>query len=410
MLFTDIEEVRQILPTSKWTDLTKLESLLEEEEQNTLLPILGDSLYEHLQEQYDKLIKTYVNVSPGTMRYMSGSGNEEEPSRTLVSVLRTCQRIALYKVLANNSGLFALSFNEGGGLNASSADNYDEANDKAMQRYVKDAWNKAHRSVDSLLKQLESDARGAREFTNLWKSSRYFYYQGGLLFTTAVQLQQFLNIDESRERFIQLVPRIRYAQDVYIRPRLGRKLLADLIEMKYGEEPAVEQQSTAGEPAGEPQGTGDGDQTAEPQDTGDGDQTAEPQDTVGEVEEPKPASKETLEAILPEVLMSLALYVESSEKSMARPLSFNEGEMQIELARQYIKQHPEDFAYYYCAELKDLLPPPPPPASDDSDAEDEDKHHKPHHHDPHHHCDPHHHDPHHHCDPYVLDLGALTHS
>lgn len=393
MLFTTIHEIRKILPTSKWTDFSRLESLLEEEEQNTLIPITGNALYMQLQDDYDKAVaENGANALPA-----EGEMPKDSIGPTTLAILRCCQRVVFYKMLANNSGLFSLSFNEGGGLNSSTADNYDEANEKAMQRFVKDAFNKSHRSVDALLKLLEADAQDQQHYTENWKKSRYFYLQANLLFTTASSMQQFLNIDESRERYIQLVPRIRYAQDVYIRPRLGSKLLGDLIAMKYN--------TMIPNPAATSETEEDGNASEEVQDT-------------EEIHEDAQSTKK-LNAILPQVLMALALYVESTEKTMARPLSFSEGEMQIQLARQYIHQHPKDFMEYYCPELADILPKPRPGecSSDYSEngdySENSDYSNNNNYSEHRGHCEhkrktappppPHH-------DPYVLDLGGLFHS
>ncbi len=381
MLFTNISEIRNILPTARWNDLNKLASLLEEEEQNNLMHILGTTLYRQIQEDYEGMngdsgmteSRNDGETEPQNNGETVEHGEEEEETKKFkLAVIRTCQRVTFYMVLAHNSGLFSLSFNEGGGVNSSTAENYDEANEKAVQRFVKDAFNKANRNIDSLLRLLEMDAQGKQVYTNAWKESRYFYRQAGLLFTTAVELQEFLNIDESRERFIQLVPRIRYTQSTYIRPRLGTKLLNDLIGLKYGANGA----------------NGDDNENL----------------NGGTIEN---EGESLLPALLIPVLTSLALYVESTEKSMARPLSFNEGEMQIAQARQFIKQHPEEFAEYYCPELADILPPPAPEGSRvqggqgvQDNLNGETVEHKPHHKDEH--------QPHH--DPYVLDLGGLTHS
>ena len=77
-------------------------------------------------------------------------------------------------MLSHKAGLLTVSFNEGGGMNMVSADGYEPADDKRMERVVKDAFMSAGRAIDSLLLFLESDDKGTRLFTDLWQQADAF--------------------------------------------------------------------------------------------------------------------------------------------------------------------------------------------------------------------------------------------
>lgn len=223
MLLTIIEEIEACLPTSKWDDADRLLGIIEEEEENMLVPILGRELFDHLVSEYDQLMAEYGNITSA-----SETLPKEEVTDT-VRMIRLCQKVQLYAALANNSGLLAVSFN-GAGLNTASAEGYDEATKDAIARFERDAWKKAHRNIDALLGMLERDARSDKPvFAEMWKKSRYFYLKANLLITTAQQMQDYLNINESREKYIELVPDIKNAQDTYLVPELGKELAEALI-------------------------------------------------------------------------------------------------------------------------------------------------------------------------------------
>lgn len=218
MLLTIIEEIEACLPTSKWDDADRLLGIIEEEEENMLVPILGRELFDHLVSEYETLMTEYGDITP------SSASLPKDAVTDTIRMIRLCQKVQLYAALANNSGLLAVSFN-GAGLNTASADGYDEATKDAIARFERDAWKKAHRNIDALLGMLERDAKSKEPaFAKMWKTSRYFYLKANLLITTAQQMQDYLNINESREKYIELVPDIKNAQDTYLVPELGKEL------------------------------------------------------------------------------------------------------------------------------------------------------------------------------------------
>lgn len=263
MLIKSQNELISLMPTARWDRPDQLFGYLEEEERVALEPLLGTALYKHLCNEYERLVREYVDITATTIRptghakqdpklahadvterlelIQSGTydqvyttaeeGNMDVPETDmeLVRIIRICQQIEFYKMLSHKSGLLTVSFNEGGGMNRVSADGYEPADDKHMERVVKDAYMSAGRAIDSLLLFLESDAKGAKQFTELWSEADSFYLHKDLLFQTARVLNEYLDIKGERMAYIALVRDIRFCQNTYVKPRLGNKLLKAVV-------------------------------------------------------------------------------------------------------------------------------------------------------------------------------------
>lgn len=223
MILSLSQEIESYLPTSKWKDAQSLLAYTEEEETNLLLPVLGQELLDHLTERYDEFVARYEGIT--SQQFPVDQADDT------VRLIRMCQKAVLYMALANNSGLLTVSFNPGGGLNTVSAEYYDKADKDTLQRFERDAFKKAHRNVDAILTLLERDAqKDEPQFAAMWKKSRYFYLQSNLLITTAMQMQDYLDIKGSRERYIELVPDLKYCQATYIAPRVGDGLMKAFVQ------------------------------------------------------------------------------------------------------------------------------------------------------------------------------------
>lgn len=312
-------EIQSYLPTSKWNDAQLLLSFVEEEEQNVLLPILGEELLEHLNNRYDKLVAEYDGIT--TNVFPVDKVDDE------VRLLRICQKVCLYMVLANNSGLLSVSFNPGGGLNQVSAEYYETADKDAINRFERDAWKKAHRNIDALLTLLERDARSEKpKFKKLWESSRYFYLQSNLLLTTATQTQDYLDIKGSRERYIELVPDMKYCQSVYLTPQIGEKLMTAFIKSATDDSviPTISDETLS-----------------------EGTLLAKNGEIRGHWAE-----------ALDRLRSALANYTEHRNVKMRRPDSLSEGDMQIARAVQFIREYQDSFMPYI--ESSPIYQPPTP--------------------------------------------------
>ncbi len=241
---------------------------LEEEERVALEPLLGTTLYQHLCNEYERLHDEYGDITSTTVK-PTGKARKDpklphadvtermdrlqaglvEPACTAqakeekdvpkldqvtVRLLRICQQIEFYKMLSHKAGLLTVSFNEGGGMNVVSAEGYDPADDKRMERVVKDAFMSAGRAIDSLLLFLEGDAKGDKVFTEKWQEADAFYLHKDLLFQTARVLNEYLDIKGERMAYVALVRDIRFCQNTYLKPRIGSKLLKAVVEFANG--------------------------------------------------------------------------------------------------------------------------------------------------------------------------------
>ena len=264
MFITQENEIISLMPTARWDKPEQLYGYLEEEERVALEPLLGTTLYRWLCDEYVRLTATYVDITATTIRadrqakadprvpyadvtaqldqlhagafvppYMGTSDGVmkvSEDDMMTIRLIRICQQIEFYKMLAHKAGLLTVSFNEGGGMNMVGADGYDPADEKRMERVVRDAFMSAGRATDSLLLFLEADAKGNRLFTEKWEEADAFYLHKDLLFQTAKVLNEYLDIKSERMAYVQLVRDIRFCQNTYIKPRIGARLLQAVVD------------------------------------------------------------------------------------------------------------------------------------------------------------------------------------
>lgn len=263
MLITTQNELISLMPTARWDRPSQLYGYLEEEERIALEPLLGTTLYQHLLLEYDRLRTKYTDITATTIRptgkakqdariahadvterleqiqqgrYREAYTEAEDWEREVpkeemqtIRLIRICQQIEFYKMLSHKAGLLTVSFNEGGGMNTVSATGYEEADEKAKDRVVKDAYMSAGRAIDSLLLFLEADAKGDKLFTEKWEEADAFYLRKDLLFQTARVLNEYLDIRGERMAYVALVRDIRFCQNTYIKSRIGIKLMKAVI-------------------------------------------------------------------------------------------------------------------------------------------------------------------------------------
>ena len=278
MFITTENEIISLMPTSRWNRPDQLKGWLEEEERVALEPLLGTPLYQWLCGEYERLREKYVDITAttvkptkkakadpdvpyadvterldaiqaGTRPYttpcvptVDDEDDVPEADMQAIRLLRICQRIEFYRMLSHKAGLLTVSFNEGGGANRVSADGYDPADDKEIDRMTKDAFMSAGRAVDALLLFLEADAKGERLFTELWQEADAFYLHRDLLFQTARVMNEYLPLKGGRMDYVELVRDIRFCQNTYLKPRVGAGLLKAVIDFANGA--AVAQQHT----------------------------------------------------------------------------------------------------------------------------------------------------------------------
>ena len=290
MLLTERREIDIFLPTSVQESAESILTLAADSEESHLLPVLGRPLFDHVDELYRE-------VALDEDWFLPKNGKDVTPQEKLI---RLCQEVVVYMTLADNAGLFSVSMNDAG-LNTPSSGGYEEADEKRIDRFVKDAFKKGHRAIDRLLVFLEEDASGKNpEFAGLWKSSRFFYMNHDTLFTTASDFDRHVNIDGSREWFVKILPDIRFCQDTYLAPQVGYSLMEALVH-------------SLSSPAPEGQTTHDA--------------------TVWKTAVQK-------------LKLSLALYAENRNEKLRRKNSRSEADLSLERAKDYIRCHQKTFASY----------------------------------------------------------------
>ena len=286
MLLTERREIDIFLPTSVQESAESILTLAADAEETHLLPVLGRPLFDHIDELYQE-------VALNDDWYLPQNRKDTPPEQRLI---RLCQEVVVYMTLADNAGLFSVSLNDAG-LNTPSSQGYEEADEKRIDRFVKDAFKKGHRAIDRLLIFLEEDARSEEpKFAEHWKSSRYFYENHDTLFTTAVEFNRYVNIDESREWFVKLLPDIRFCQDTHLAPQVGYTLMDALVHSL----------TQPGEPMTE-------------------------------------KDIRIWSVAIVKLRQALALHVEARNEKLKRKISRAEADLSLERAKDYIRNHQSTF-------------------------------------------------------------------
>ncbi|MDD6017095.1 MAG: hypothetical protein PUC18_12625 [Prevotellaceae bacterium] len=367
MLITTQNEIVSLMPTARWDRPEQLLGYLEEEERVALEPLLGTALYQWLLTECDRLRKRFVDITSTTIKPtgkaktfpgvayadvteklelihngMPYSGcdapyedeYEDVSNVDLVTVrlIRICQQIEFYKMLSHKAGLLNVSFNEGGGMNMVSADGYEPADEKRIERMVKDAWMSAGRAVDSLLLFLEADAKGEKMFTEKWKEADAFYLHKDLLFQTARVLNEYLDIKGERMAYVMLVRDIRFCQNTYLKPRVGGKLLKAVVEWANNGAMQVVEDETDGNNENDENGVS-------------GENNENENDGMNESNEDE-GREEAMEELLGMLRTALAFYVESRrtelapvKEKLARRDSMTDAQQAMAMACQWIEDN-----------------------------------------------------------------------
>lgn len=233
MLITTPEELTQYVPNHVVEDVRSLAGFIDNSENDFLLDKVGRPLYRRLCMKYEDILEKEVLI-PGEMVRFS-------PWRELI---RLCQRCVAYDSLYRSADIIGVSINDAG-MNVVSSGNYDAADKEQKEGYKLRCKTEAHRAIDRLLVQLEEwaelindetekwneqDREEAEEIVSLWKKSRYYYLADGLFINTAKMFNEYVDIYENREKFVTLLPDIRYCQDIVLRTELGDGLTDALLQ------------------------------------------------------------------------------------------------------------------------------------------------------------------------------------
>lgn len=245
MILSTTQELRLHIPSNAIDEISSLQGILDNSEKDFLRDKLGDSLYNRLCEYYQ-------TVSPDDF-YMAVC-NGENTQHPWMQLLLMAQRMVTYDAMSRFAYTQALSIN-GTGINVASSDDYGTASkdllDKGVQGYKREAmvslnqmlvmlegWAKNMATpapiadADTLEQPTEpkdEEHKAIEEISLLWQESQYYYLHHDLLIATCADLQHYLDIYESREKFIRLLPDLHFIQDEYISEAIGEDTVQRLL-------------------------------------------------------------------------------------------------------------------------------------------------------------------------------------
>lgn len=242
MIISTTKELRLHIPSNAIDEISSLQGILDNSEKDFLRDKLGDSLYRRLCDYYQ-------TISPDDF-YLSVC-NGEHIHQPWQQLLLMAQRVVAYDAMARFAYPQALSIN-GTGVNVASSEDYGAASkdliDKGVQGYKREAmvslnqmlvmlegWAKKMATPTAITtEQLTTEPKDEEhktieEISLLWQESLYYYAHHDLLIATCAELQQYLDIYESREKFIRLLPDLHFIQDEYISEVIGEPMVQQLL-------------------------------------------------------------------------------------------------------------------------------------------------------------------------------------
>ena len=256
MILSTNKELRLHVPSNAFDEVSLLQGILDNSEKDFLRDKLGTPLYNRLCEYYKLNIDAdnfYLAVTNGTYA--------QHPWQEL---LLNAQRMIANDTLSRYAYQQLISAN-GAGVNMAASQDYSVATDKMLDKGVQGFKKEAMVSLNNLLLLLEGwakltqpmliddtatdtttpkddttteqptapteDERMAEieEIVNLWQQSEYYYLHHDLLIPTCAILQQYIDIYANRDKFIRLIPDLRFIQDEYITDVLGEDTLNVLL-------------------------------------------------------------------------------------------------------------------------------------------------------------------------------------
>lgn len=242
MLFTSPSELRFYFPTHAIDTLDPFMGVIDNSEHDFLQEKLGTPLYDRLCDWYEE---------NGAVGSGSAAAIDTKELPYYNRLLLLAQRCVAYDAFARAIELGIVSPNNGG-INVPTSDDYGKVDLAAIEKFRQRCIIEAHVAINRLLQTLEdwckeseemkeeSDASSDNsplstlhspldEIVALWHQSRYFYLAAGMLIPSARVLQEYFNIYDSREKFIQMLPDLRFLQEEILAPAIGEDLCAYLV-------------------------------------------------------------------------------------------------------------------------------------------------------------------------------------
>lgn len=268
ILFTN-QELRLQIPSNAVDEVANLQGMLDNSEKDFLKPRLGTSLY-------DRLCKYYASIEPADFcdTIINGTYTDNPWSELLVYA----QRMVANDAMAQNVEKQILSIN-GSGINVASSSDFAAATKDQIAQGKGSYRETAMISLNNMLSLLEGwakkintpmpietsgdNAEGSapsdgsnqgsssegtdsgndaateaetkrheaiEEIVTLWQESKYYFYHKGLLFPTCDSLYPYLDIRDSRDKFIRLIPDMRFIQSEYLEEAFGEDFIPRLLQ------------------------------------------------------------------------------------------------------------------------------------------------------------------------------------
>lgn len=260
MIITTIEELRNFFPAHAIDSIAPFASVLDNSEHDFLLEKLGTPLYNALCDWYN---------------YNFPDNIESKNTSYFNCLLLISQRVVAYDAMSRAIGQHIISINNAG-VNIPTADDYGKVDLDAVKTFKQSCIKEAHAAINRLLQTLEewtkiantgisesssenssesssessneSNSESSNEssssssssedtpteletIVSLWRHSRYFYLSTSLLIPCATTMQEYWNIYDSREKFIQMLPDLLYIQEEIIAPAIGEDFCEALVSL-----------------------------------------------------------------------------------------------------------------------------------------------------------------------------------
>ena len=243
MIIRTLNELRLYNTSHALDDIEPLMGLIDNVEKDILVDKLGKPLYTALCSHY-KNVDTDLFVQ---------AVQEDSLDNDMDILLRLSQAVVANEVINHAIALHLVSLNNSG-LNMGSAEDYAVASKEAVETSRKELYQLTHIAINTLLEWLESissvgtnlgsdnegdnDAEESEESTPavdiaaLWRESSFYYQTTTLLIPSAVVLREFWDTFDNREKFVRMLPDIRYAQDI-IADEIGEQWLDYLVQLAF---------------------------------------------------------------------------------------------------------------------------------------------------------------------------------
>ena len=241
MLIRTLQELRLYNTSHALDDIEPLMGIIDNVEKDILVDKLGKPLY-------TALCSHYKNVD--TDQFVKAV-QEDSLDDDMDVLLRLSQAVVANEVINHAIALHLVSLNNSG-LNMGSAEDYAVASKDAVETSRKELYQLTHIAINALLEWLEEKAiettpnpdpspvdgeggeggEGAPDIAELWKQSPFYWQTTTLLIPSAVVLREFWDTFDNREKFVRMLPDIRYAQDI-IGDEIGEQWLEYLVETAF---------------------------------------------------------------------------------------------------------------------------------------------------------------------------------